>query len=601
MSIVYIISTVMLMISTILVKRSDKKQDIIRNIAIMLVLFLCYQTAICYLFTLLHIPITLLSLSLVNIVVSAVFIGKMIHQKQIQPYQFDAKDTIYIVVLIFVVFLLSYFDFGIPLGIKYLSTDSSIHYISAREFYENESLLSEVKNTYSSNAMMPGAYSNIGILFKTLAPWVGEMNLYQVFIGFDIFTLFLSGMLFFVTIKPYAKNKLTYGLVGVISIIYLLGYPLNNMLFGYFYLGIGVLVINAILAVMQDWKKEELHLWQKGIALFLLCFELFFSYYLFAPPVYAAIFVYYVFYFHKTQGKWISKTMLICTLITLVIPTIMGFCYHVLPGMLVEGQLQVSEVIQMEGYIYRNLYSNVILFLPFVIYYFVREKKLQFDVIGVVILLIYMCVLYIGIFKLHISTYYFFKTYFALWLLILYLFFKGACYLNEHTKYGNVIISVYIGIYVLLMVVSFFTSDVKITKETLNRNEKITDVMDIYGINKTVLFRIATDYTYEELEILNYVKENKLPLANNNTLLIANQRQEYWFFAILQYRYKENLNYATTTKHIEKWNNGTYEYLIYFNRSEYYNEYKDRIDFSDSDVIFENESGAIIKKSLKYR
>ena len=131
--------------------------------------------------------------------------------------------------------VLSYIDFGFPLNIKYIMTDASVHYISAREFYENESLLLKVENIDTANAMMPGAYSNIGILFKVFAPFIGEMNLYNVFIGFDIFVLFLSGMLFFVTIKKYAKNKVTYVLAGIISIIFFLVLPFNYMLFVYFY------------------------------------------------------------------------------------------------------------------------------------------------------------------------------------------------------------------------------------------------------------------------------------------------------------------------------------------------------------------------------
>lgn len=596
MSVIYLISILALIVLTILVKKNDKKKDIIKSLVITIVVFLCYQTCISYICTMISIPITLLSLTIINIAIIIGLALKIFKEKAIQKYQYNSKDLYYIIILLFVVFIISYLDFGIPLNIKYLTTDSSIHYISAKEFYENESLLLTVENINTSNAMMPGAYSNIGILFKIFAPWVGEMNLYKVFIGFDIFTLFLSGMLFFVTIKKYAKNTVTYVLAGVVSIIYLLGYPLNNMLFGYFYLGIGVLIINAIVAIMQDWGKEEvLKGWQNIIAMFLLCFELFFSYYLFVPPIYATIFIYYVFYFHKQEKKWINKKILLYTIITLIIPTIAGFCYHVLPGMLSNEQIQVANVIQVEGYIYRNMYSNIILFLPFAIYYLAKEKKLQFDIISVIIWVLYMCVLYVSIFKLNISTYYFFKTYFVLWQFAIYLFFRGICYINEEKKYGKILTLIYVSIYILLMIMSFFTSKVEITKETFNKNEKITDVMDIYGINKTVLLRIGIDYTPEELEILNYVEQNNIPIKNNNTLLIANQRQEYWFFAMLEYKFKENLNYATVPKHIELWNNGTYEYLIYFNRSGNYKTYKDILELEGKEIIFENERGAIIK------
>ena len=147
----------------------------------------------------------------------------------------------------------------------------------------------------------------------------------------------------------------------------------------------------------------------------------------------------------------------------------------------------------------------------------------------------------------------------------------------------------------MLMFYSFVTSDVGIIKSAFNTNEKITDVMDIYGINKTVLTRIETDYTREELELLNYIKKNNLPIKDNNTLIIGNQRQEYWFLAILKYQFKENLNYATTIENIKDWNNGKYEYLIYFNRSDYYNSYKKVMKLEEKKIIFENQSGAIVQ------
>lgn len=596
MSIIYLISILALLIATILVKKSDKKFDIVKSIAITIVLFLCYQTFISYLYTMIHIPITLLSLTITNVIITAIFMVKIIYKKEIQAYEFDSRDIIFIIILALVIFLVSYFDFGMPFNIKYITTDSAVHYVSTREFHENESLLLTVDNIETSNAMMPGAYSNIGILFKAFEPLIGEMNLYKVFIGFDILTLFISGLMFFVTLKKYAKNTLTYCIAGVVSIIYLLGYPLNNMLFGYFYLGIGVLVVNAIVAIMQEYKQEtDMKIWTIIPSIFLLCFELFFSYYLFVPPIYAAIFIYYLFYFHKETGKWINKKTIIYSTITLIIPAVMGFCYHVLPGLLSRDQIQVGNVIQVEGYIYRNMFSNILLFIPFAIYYLVKEKKIQFDIISIVIWILYMCVLYISIFKLNVSTYYFFKTYFVLWQFAIYLFFRGICYIVEEKKYGKILVTSYISIYILLMLHSFLTSNVSITKDTFNRNEKITDVMDIFGINKTVLLRVETDYTVEELELLNYVKENSLPLKNNNTLILANQRQEYWFWAMLQYRFKDNLNYATTQEHVKLWNNSGYEYLIYFNRSYYYNSYKNAINLQDSEVIFENNSGAIIK------
>ena len=47
------------------------------------------------------------------------------------------------------------------------------------------------------------------------------------------------------------------------------------------------------------------------------------------------------------------------------------------------------------------------------------------------------------------------------------------------------------------------------------------------------------------------------------------------------------------------WNNENYEYLIYFNRSHYYQDYKNTIDLYKKEIIFSNESGAIISNIEK--
>ncbi len=69
MSIVYSISTIILFIAIMLVKKSEKKLDVIVTITLSMVLLLCYNTFLCYVFTMCHIPIHLGSLTITNILV----------------------------------------------------------------------------------------------------------------------------------------------------------------------------------------------------------------------------------------------------------------------------------------------------------------------------------------------------------------------------------------------------------------------------------------------------------------------------------------------------------------------------------------------------
>ena len=57
MSIIYIISVLVLFITAILVKKKAKKQiDTIKTIFVSIMLYLCYNTLICYVFTTLTFP-----------------------------------------------------------------------------------------------------------------------------------------------------------------------------------------------------------------------------------------------------------------------------------------------------------------------------------------------------------------------------------------------------------------------------------------------------------------------------------------------------------------------------------------------------------------
>ena len=87
MSIIYIISLTILFVSFLYLKKSEKKLDLISWIAINIVLLLCYNTFICYVYTTINIPINLISLSIINYILSVIFI--ILLKKKRQRYKFD--------------------------------------------------------------------------------------------------------------------------------------------------------------------------------------------------------------------------------------------------------------------------------------------------------------------------------------------------------------------------------------------------------------------------------------------------------------------------------------------------------------------------------
>ena len=74
MGIVYIISLISLMASFILIKKTQKKLNILSFIAITIGLMFCYNTLVCYILTFFTIPITLLGLSIINFIITIILL-----------------------------------------------------------------------------------------------------------------------------------------------------------------------------------------------------------------------------------------------------------------------------------------------------------------------------------------------------------------------------------------------------------------------------------------------------------------------------------------------------------------------------------------------
>ena len=588
MSIIYIISLIILFISFLYIKKSDKELDLVSWLVINIVLLFSYNTLVCYIYTTLNITINLISLSIVNYILSILFIITIKNSGR-QKYIFHKKDLIIIGIIALIALLFAYLNFGFPLNIKYVMTDSAVHYYATNNFFQSESLLIK-----SGSEMMPGAYSNAGILMKVFSQYIGFVELYKVFICFDVFMFFISGTLMYVALKQIIKSKYETIISAIISIIYMIGYPLNILLFGYFYLQLGVIIFSTIIIIMEYFKDEIIDLKYLMLILFMLCLELFFSYYLFVPVVYGALFIYYFLYFYKKNKKIINKELIIFTLITLAIPCVIGFIYNILPGIKSINEVKAVKQITLEGYIYRNLYSNIILFIPFVFVYIAKEKELDYNLLALVILTTFMCFLYLGCLLGIVSTYYFYKTYFILWFLLIYLFARGIFLIYRTSIKGKIITILYISIYIILLIVSLIAINVKVTKK-VTTDETLMDVMEIYGLNKTILTEWETDFTSEEIEILKFVHEEIEIKENTEILILGEPKQEYWFWGIFNYKNREDPETLITSNDIDMWNNNEkFEYLICFNRSGYVEYYKEDIDLN-KEIIYSNESGTVYK------
>lgn len=570
-NIFYIISILTVGILFLIIKRQDKKIDLIPQTCIMFLCVLAYQTLECILLSYINIPISLNILSIINLV--AIFLLTIVIKKKgVQSFKIEKKDFLAIIILLVLVSTISYCDVGKIEDIRYYSTDASIHYIAAKEFYQNDKLLYKTEGTETSGQMMPIAYTNVGLIFKTLEPIIGEMNFYRAFILFDIIIFLASAILFYFIIKNKINTKTDF-LIGVlVTIIYMLGYPLNNLLSGFYYLGIGCLAINGILYILKQKENNNM------ITLSLLNVTLILSYSLFAPVVYLSMFIYYLIITRKKYNKIFNKEFIINTIVTLILPGIIGVLYLIVPD------VTVVKYITLDGYINKKLLVNIIFFIPFVVYLLfkrIKEKDIDYEIIYFIILNIYILISLWMTKQKIFSQYYFYKVTYILWAIIIILFFDGFIEFTKKHKKTRDVANVYLIVYVVLALV------------TLTTNKYILSIYNIYEDN-IKLINTEKNLDNQEIKMLAYLYDNNIiSQTENNVLFIQDFMGEAWIRSMFKYRNRYPLEENNHYEYIEKWNNGETDYLVIFEDSETYKVCKEYINLENSKLIYTTENSKL--------
>lgn len=595
MEIIYILVSLILFISVVLIKKSDKDQNLLFWLVLTAVITLCYNVFLSYILTMIRLKSTLIIMAGVNLVLAIILIVKMYKDKNIQKYYIRVKDIIAFVILFVLVCGIGYIQYGLSFEIKYETTDPAVHYNFAENYYEEQTTpAGEQKTT------MPGAYTNTGILFTIFSNWLEDIELYKVFILFDLTILYLIGAMFYIGITNKIESISKSIVAFIISIMFLCSYPLNSLIFGYSYLSVAILLMTAIISISTYIKTKELYNTFYLIYMFLLTYGIFFTYYLFVPVIYASLGLYMLFDMIKNRKdknifSILTKENIVNVMVILIIPTILGFCYFILPG-LIQNDVDAVNYIAMEGYCYRNLFSYFLVFAPLVLYYCIekiKNKENSFVTIEIILVSIFtLILLYMGL-KGEASSYYYYKIYFLISILIMNIATKAIYRLmdNKQQIYGYSFIIVYITI----LIASILGIDAYISNRNflINPIHQLSSYTDIYNFNYMKLKSDNKIYTIEQIEAIKFIKNIE---PDKNKIQVYGD--------ILQMLWASDIGKITETDDVIKlqspveldvkgWlENEKKQYYICFNVN-------DKIDLNSTDynVIYKDKNVLILDKN----
>ena len=595
MNIIYILTSLALIISYLLLNKSEKKENLIHSVIISVILFLTYNIFITQVMFFVHLKSTLLNLAIVNIAFSAVFITKEIKTKTIQKYYINKLDIIAVIIILGLAITIVIMNYGTNIAVKHAVTDAATHYFASDDFYRYSTLFSrESSDTIkwlNTPYLMTGAYVNTGIFLKLFKGIIDETFFVKLYFIFDMFIWMLSGLLMYTALSTNFKNKKHQRLALVLTIFYMLAYQLNSLFAGFSYLGVGLDIIIGIIIIM----KSEIKTNYKISSLFLLNLGIMFSYYYFAPVLFLAEFWYILATNKKQNIKIFSKQNIFEILITLVIPGMIGVLYFIGYPLMQANNKAFDYVgaIATDGFIYEDLIMNIFPYLllseVYIIYIAFKKKNTFIDKL-LYLTVIFTLLIYMLMRLEFVSSYYYYKIYYMLFLVLTVSSYEILKIFVDKGKNVTIIVS---GV---LIIYSFGIFSAMIL-------DKNWFVFDIYLTNGE---EIKDDYALikdKEFYLFEYYNNNINTMQNDDTLFCktkGNTGRDRWVYSIT--KNGNNLTNALTNDKIttvEKFmENSKYHYFVLL-KNDYGGEYdkvQDEVKRYNLKILIQNSAGMILEK-----
>ena len=221
LGIFYILTVIAMVVTFILVKKSESKVNLINWCILSGIAYLCFNITICMIFGVLNITTNLVFLSVVDLLVTAGFGFKIYKDKEIQKFEIRKRDLVAMIICLAIICYMGknqYRPFDKSVGNA--SVDVSMHYSAATNFADNMKVLAKIDNKtgYNFTTMQTGAYINTGIFMNIIRSLKPDYKEYATFKIFEIAVILLNTAGFYMLISDKLKSKSNY-IIGMVFLI----------------------------------------------------------------------------------------------------------------------------------------------------------------------------------------------------------------------------------------------------------------------------------------------------------------------------------------------------------------------------------------------
>lgn len=565
MEIIFVLIYLILLIGTIIVPINNIRSNFLYRSILGIIIIFGINIIISIITYVIGIKCSIELLSVIYFFLLIPIIYIILKEKRIQLLYISVKDIVFGVFCGIVIIIVMIKQYGVPLSIKYETTDASTHFSAAISFMHDKTLLlkddSKLNEKFEFNNLMFGSYVNTGIFISIFLNFLPEIELYKLYIIFDMIILWLSVLIFYITLnnRDVLRRKIV---IWIFSLIYILSYPLNSVLMGSAYLTLSLLFVTTILFVFMNRQKMKSFLFYS--LLFVLNTALINTYMLFAIIVFISEIIYVGFKLKKIKP---------CIIILLPVFSILLYA---------SNASEKLQIVQEEGPMYKNYYSNFIIFAPLILIKFYNDIKNKefFNIKNVFILVNLITIICTYILKQNgmISSYYCLKYYYILWIFTVFIACEMLLELSSY-RLSLCIVSTII----IFMTISIFNLEYTYSQDELLKDitkESIFSIGDGFNNNINIILNKKYILNKEELEIINKVND----MGIDEFCILGGEGQIRWIDAILNKYIDSNIN-------VEELD---YKYLICFKRATYMHQniqkLKEKYEF-----IYENKYGGIMK------
>lgn len=540
--------------------------------------------------TLLHIPVNIYSMGVIYLALAGL-VGYLTRREgMLQEYEWEKFDFIVIGLVTVGVLAIGLKIFTPQLWYCFFNTDAGLHLKEATAIVRSQKAI-HMYFWPLQNAMM----------IELIQPFVRIADWYKGYILNECLFLWVELLFFAAMTRRYARTKSSKVFSIVLLFCYFLGYPFFSFYYSFGYWAVGSMFIGFLTVALRLYEEAQMERRYSILMLMLGCFGVITSYMLFAPVTFIAVFAYLVIV-AKREGKVFTKRNVVLGLKVFLLPTALGL-YYCLYGFFISTGTSITNVLGNAGGIYTELYMDffwTIFPVLFVLVYTLKKRRFTPDV---VLFCAYFC--FTGGMLLltlthHVSTYYYYKTYYPLWMFCWLLTAKAVSIMLQEAKDTLIAYCTMVGMFVFLC---FSRFEYKVVTST----ENITGALHspafftLYQQDWSFISRGHEGLPEYVFDLFQYVADNlseekMVPLMTETN----DYGQTYLYEGISGYDFPDFYEWRHTEEELRQaYYDWDIHYTVMMKETQFEKEHGGKVLADDAvEIVFENEAGYVLRIAL---